>query len=71
MSENRLVGYARRSNTGNGEIKISINLNAMNECETYTTSDGETYVPMVISMSSLEKVINGERVVTTVFQQVK
>ena len=65
---NLLVGYARRSNQG-GAVKISINVEAMNDCETYTTSDGQSYIPLVISMSALEKVLRGERAVTTVIHQ--
>ena len=64
---NLLVGYVRRSNAG-GAIKISINTNAFGDCETYTTSDGQAYVPLVISLSALRKVIDGNRVVTTVSQ---
>ena len=63
----RLVGYARRSNQG-GAIKISINVKEMENCETYTTGDGETYIPLVISLHALQKVIKGERAVTTVSQ---
>jgi hypothetical protein len=32
------------------------------------TSDGQSYVPLVISMGALEKVLSGERDVTTVTQ---
>ncbi|MEE2748010.1 MAG: hypothetical protein VX473_06050 [Candidatus Thermoplasmatota archaeon] len=64
---NLLVGYVRKSNAG-GAIKISINTNAFGDCETYTTSDGQKYAPLVISLSALNKVINGDRVVTTVSQ---
>ena len=64
---NLLVGYVRRSNAG-GAIKISINTNAFGDCETYTTSDGQDYVPLVISLSALRKVIEGDRAVTTVSQ---
>ena len=64
---NLLVGYVRRSNAG-GAIKVSINTNAFGDCETYTTSDGQAYVPLVISLSALRKVIDGERAVTTVSQ---
>ena len=62
-----LVGYVRRSNAG-GAIKISINTNAFGDCETYTTSDGQAYASLVISLSALRKVIDGERAVTTVSQ---
>jgi len=48
--------------------KLSINQHAFGDCETYATSDGQTYIPLVISLSALRKVIEGERTVTTVSQ---
>ena len=62
-----LVGYVRRSNAG-GAIKISLHTNTFGDCETYTTSDGQAYASLVISLSALRKVIDGERAVTTVSQ---
>tara|TARA_B100000963_G_scaffold326942_1_gene314356 strand:+ start:371 stop:589 length:219 start_codon:yes stop_codon:yes gene_type:complete len=64
---NILVGYARKSNSG-GQVKLSMNVNAFDNCETYTTSDGQTYVKLQISRAALEKVLRGERVVTTIVQ---
>ena len=66
-SKTNLVGYVRRSNAG-GAIKVSINSDAFSDCETYVTSDGQEYVPLVISLNALNKVLNGERVVTTISQ---
>ena len=66
-SKSNLVGYVRRSNAG-GAIKVSINSDAFSDCETYVTSDGQEYVPLVISLNALHKVLNGERVVTTISQ---
>ena len=65
--KSNLVGYVRRSNAG-GAIKVSINSDAFSDCETYITSDGQEYVPLVISLNALNKVLNGERVVTTISQ---
>lgn len=71
MNENEpksnLVGYVRRSNAG-GAIKVSINSDAFSDCDTYVTGDGQEYVPLVISLNALNKVLNGERVVTTISQ---
>ena len=64
---NLLVGYVRKSNAG-GAVKISINTDAFSDCATYVTSDGQAYVPLVMSLNALEKVLNGERAVTTVTQ---
>ena len=66
-SKSNLVGYVRISNAG-GAIKVSINSDAFSDCETYETSDGQEYVPLVISLNALNKVLNGERVVTTISQ---
>lgn len=64
---NILVGYARKAN-GGGQVKLSLNVNAFKDCETYTTSDGQTYVPLQISLQALEKILRGERAVTTIVQ---
>lgn len=66
-SKSNLVGYLRISNAG-GAIKVSINSDAFSDCETYVTSDGQEYLPLVISLNALNKVLNGERVVTTISQ---
>ena len=50
---------------------MSINTSAMADCSTYTTSDGQTYIPLVISLNALRKVLDGERSVTTVSQFVE
>ena len=67
MDNNILVGYVRRSNAG-GALKVSINTAAFADCSTYMTSDGQAYVPVVISLAALNKVLDGERAVTTVSQ---
>jgi hypothetical protein len=66
----RLIGYARRANAG-GAIKLSINKQALLDCNIYTTSDGQEYIPLVISLSALRRVIDGERAVTTISQLTK
>jgi len=63
-----LVGYLRKAL--DGDIKISINVAAFQDCSEYTTSDGQVYVPLKVSRNSLEKVLRGERSVTTVTQKV-
>ena len=47
---------------------MSINVDAFENCSTYTTSDGQRYVSLKVSLSALEKVMNGERAVTVVTQ---
>ena len=64
-SASLLVGYVRKSNAG-GALKISVNTSAFSDYNAYTTSDGQTYVSLVISMAAVRRVIDGERAVTTV-----
>ena len=68
-NKTNLVGYVRKSNAG-GAVKVSINTEAFTECETYVTSDGQEYVPLIISVNALNKVLDGERAVTTISQMV-
>ncbi len=68
-NKTNLVGYVRKSNAG-GAVKVSINTDAFTECQTYITSDGQEYVPLIISVNALNKVLDGERVVTTISQMV-
>ncbi|MCH1411411.1 MAG: hypothetical protein L7U48_04950 [Candidatus Poseidoniaceae archaeon] len=64
-----LVGYVRRSGAG-GALKVSIDIEAIQACSTYTTSDGRAYAPLVISLRALQRVLEGERAVTTISQLV-
>lgn len=64
-----LVGYVRRSGAG-GALKVSIDIEAIQACSTYTTSDGRAYAPLVISLRALQRVLDGERAVTTISQLV-
>ena len=68
-SRSVLVGYVRKSNAG-GALKVSINSDAFSDCSTYVTSDGQTYVPLVVSLNALSKVLQGERAVTTINNKV-
>lgn len=63
-----LIGYVRRSND---KIKVSVNVDAFNDCNIWTTSDGQQYVALEISMNALNKVINGERVVTSMIHHLE
>ena len=64
-----LLGYVRRSGAG-GALKVSIDTEAIQACSTYTTSDGRAYAPLVISLRALQRVLDGERAVTTISQLV-
>lgn len=70
MTENILTGYARQANDGSS-LKLSLNRNALRDCDTYTAQDGMTYIPLQISLSDLRRLLNRERSVVTVRQEVK
>lgn len=63
-----LVGYVRRSNCGTS-IKVSISNERFADCRTYETGDGERYTPLLIKMEQLDRILNGQRAVTTIVQQ--
>jgi len=65
-----LVGYIRKSSVKH-VVKVSINKQAFEECEIYTTSDGQKYVSLVININPLEKILNGEAAVSTISQIIK
>ena len=60
-----LVGFVRKSNAGRA-VKLSINTSSFQDCATYVTSDGQTYVQLVISLNAITGVINGSRSVTSI-----
>ncbi len=68
MNQSELVGYVRLGHLARDTVKVSINVDAFKNCRTYTTSDGQTYVALEINRSNLNKVFQGERVVTTICQ---
>lgn len=67
MPKSELLGYVRRSNNGKA-LKISINKEAFNEAESYSTQDGNEYVAMVIRLDKIYELIEGNKDVTNVTQ---
>ena len=65
IQNSTLVGFARKSNAGRA-VKLSINTSAFEECVTYVTSDGQTYVQLIVSLNALNGVIDGSRSVTAI-----
>ena len=65
IQNSTLVGFARKSNAGRA-VKLSINTSAFEECATYVTSDGQTYVQLIVSLNALNGVIDGSRSVTAI-----
>lgn len=60
-----LVGFARKSNAGRA-VKLSINTSSFQDCATYVTSDGQTYVQLIVSLNALTGIIDGSRAVTSI-----
>ncbi len=60
-----LVGFVRKTNAGKA-LKLSINTSSFADCATYVTSDGQTYVQLVVSLNSISNVIEGNRAVTAI-----
>ena len=65
-----LVGYARKAND-KYIVKLSINKSAFEDCEIYTTSDGQQYVSLAIGIRQIEKILSGELSVSTISQIIK
>ena len=62
-----LVGFVRKSNAGRA-VKLSINTSAFRDCATYVTSDGQTYVQLIVSLNALNGIIEGTKAVTSINQ---
>ena len=60
-----LVGFVRKSNAGRA-VKLSINISSFQDCATYVTSDGQTYVQLVVSLNALTGIMDGSRAVTSI-----
>ena len=74
MNETKLIGYVRKSGPlvpgTQATLKVSLNVDALKDAKTYTTSDGQSYIPVIIGLMELRKVMDGERLVTIVSQVV-
>ena len=66
-NSNLLVGYVRKSNA-DGALKISIHNEAFQDCQTYTSADGEVYTQLLIGMKALLRILNDEKTVTSISQ---
>jgi len=65
MEEPKLIGYVRRR-TDKTKVKISLNIEALKECQKWETSTGEEYYALEIDMDSLLRVLIDRRAVTTI-----
>ncbi len=65
MEKPKLIGYVRRA-TDKTKVKISLNVEALEECQKGETSTGEEYYSLNIDMDALLMVLTGRRAVTTI-----
>jgi len=67
MSETKLVGYARKSLSGNA-LKINLSVEAFMEAERYAGKDGREYVGLVLNANKVRSILDGQKEVTGVSQ---
>ncbi len=67
MNRADLIGYVRKSATGNA-LKLNINRGAFSRAETYTGRDGEEYVGLIVSLDKVKMLIGDQKEVTSICQ---
>ena len=65
MEEPKLIGYVRRA-TDKTKVKISINVEALEECQKWETSTGEEYYALDIDVDALLRVLTDRKAVTVI-----
>ena len=70
MGDSELIGFVRKSKAGNA-LNISISAEAIAKAQTYTSKNEEEYIGLVINLKNLQKVIAGEKEVTSISQMTK
>ncbi len=67
MIKSELMGFVRRTKSGKA-LRLSISTEAFKKAERYTTQDGTEFVPMIINLSRIYQLLEGEKEVTNVSQ---
>lgn len=67
MTRSELIGYLRKSNSGNA-LKMSISTEAFENAARYTGKDEKEYVSLIINLEKAREVMEGQREVTSVSQ---
>jgi hypothetical protein len=67
MVASNLMGFIRKSKSGNA-LKVNISTAAFKHAVTYSTSNGREYVQLIVPISSLKRVLDGEREYAAVSQ---
>jgi predicted mannosyl-3-phosphoglycerate phosphatase (HAD superfamily) len=69
MTENKLMGYARRSKRG-GAIKLSIHNESFDHANSYKSKNGEEYTELILPIHNLRQLLDGTKEVTSIVQLV-
>ena len=67
MTKSELVGYVRKTNSGNA-LKLNILKSALDEAETVKGKDGTQYVSLIMNLTKIKMIIGGEHEVTSICQ---
>jgi hypothetical protein len=65
MSNNKLVGYIRKSKSG-GALRLSIDVAAFDEVRRYLSKDCRDFVSLIVNADKAGQILAGEREVTSV-----
>ena len=69
MVKANLLGYVRKTKSGNA-IKVSISTEAFDKAERYSTLDGREFVSMIVNISKIQQILEGQKEVTGISQLV-
>ena len=67
MTNSALIGFARKSKSGNA-IRLELSKDAFNEAETYQSRDGHEFVRLILNIQKLEELLVERREVAAVCQ---
>lgn len=67
MTRSELVGYVRKSNSGNA-LKLNVLKSAIDEAPTIEGKDGTEYVSLIMNLSKIKMIIGDEHEVTSICQ---
>jgi hypothetical protein len=67
MVQSELIGYVRKSRSGNA-LKLSISAEAFDSAQRYLSQDGKEYVGLIVNTAKVQEILDDSRDVTSVCQ---
>ena len=67
MVQSELIGYVRKSRSGNA-LKLSISAEAFDSAQRYLSQDGKEYVGLIVNTAKVQEILEDSRDVTSVCQ---